>query len=691
MTVGRAGPRLAWPIAAVWLLLVARCAGDRPGPPDSAGLVPDSIPDAYAHPTAALMWPGSTRAFQVLPSGDLYNGEWRVVITPGTEAEPAGAPRVVAYQDRWLPVTRWTRRSPGLRWEFEALAFPEPAPRDSGLIVSLEIRAVNEDATPRAARLHLGLEPPGPDPGFTAFDAPENPSPPLAWNRADTAYAWTAGSGRDAAMSLETRLGPGESAVWHALLPVYPTLSRRLLDLTRRSHAARRRDVVREWRALPEEGTRFALGDASVESALDAARVLLLSSWERRGPLRVPIGGPFHYRDVWLRDGARLIHALSVSGHTDKARELAAGLTALQWPQGAFLSQRGQPDGTGQALWAFEQAFLRPTPDDSLARVVDAASRAWKWFEWQRDFGRQSGWRLGTLMPYADPRDNELVQAQLVGTDAWAIAGYRATARLMRAAGRTAEADLVERTRLAYVADFENALRQTRSPDIPPSWQGVGRDWGNLVVGWPCAVLSPGDPRLARLARRVWADAGGAGLLTYGDRDSLHYYVGADLGTWALLAGRRAQADSVLDAMLHWRNASGAAGEIFSRSGDYGRNLPPHPTSAAALIALVRNSLLFDDGDTLQLTLGARSGWWRGARIERAPTRWGRVDLELDRRGDQAHWRWTPVPVWSALTLPPGTRLAGAPPAPLVTAVPTVVLAPPGTGEARVTVSDAEP
>ena len=670
---------------------LAGCARRETPERETAAVAPDSIPDAYAQPTAALIWPGATRAFQVLPSGDLYNGEWRVVITPGTESDSAGPPRVIAYQERRLPVVRWTRRSPGLRWEFEALAIPEPAPRDSGLIVALEIRAFNEDAAPRTARLRLGLEPPGPDPVFTAFDAPERPSPPLAWNRSDTAYAWTAGGGREAVTSFEASIRPGESGIWRALLPAYPTLSRRLLDLARRPHSAWRRDVVRAWRSQLEAGTRFALGDPEVERALDAARVLLLASWERRGTSRVPIGGPFHYRDVWLRDGARQIHALSVSGHTQLARELAVGLTALQWPQGAFLSQRGQPDGTGQALWAFEQAFLRPTPDDSLRRLVDAASRAWKWFEWQRDFGRQSGWRLGTLLPYADPRDNELVRAQLVGTDAWALAGYRSTARLMRAAGRSAEAEQVERTYTAYRSDFENALRTSGSSDVPPSWQGVGRDWGNLTVGWPCAVLEAGDPRLARLARRVWATAGGAGLATYASRDSLHYYVGADLGTWALLAGYRAQADSVLEALLHWRNASGAAGEIFSPSGDFGRNLPPHPTSAAALIALVRNSLLFDDRDTLQLTLGARALWWRGARIERAPTRWGNLNLEFGRQGAEAHWRWTAVPVWTALTLPPGTRLAAPPPSPLVAAGTTALLAPPGTGEARVRVSDGGP
>ena len=181
------------------------------------------------------------------------------------------------------------------------------------------------------------------------------------------------------------------------------------------------------------------------------------------------------------------------------------------------------------------------------------------------------------------------------------------------------------------------------------------------------------------------------GLFTYGRPDSLQYYAGADLGTWALLAGERAAADGVLEAMLQWRSASGGAAELFSRSSrDFGRDLPPHATSAAALICLVRNALVFDDGDTLALTLGAREGWWRGGRVKGAPTRWGIVDLAFSRRGEAVEWRWTPVPVWTALTLPPGTRPADRIESPLVPgARPDVVLAPPGTGRVSVRVAMA--
>ena len=102
----------------------------------------------------------------------------------------------------------------------------------------------------------------------------------------------------------------------------------------------------------------------------------------------------------------------------------------------------------------------------------------------------------------------------------------------------------------------------------------------------------------------------------------------------------------------------------------------------------MRNCLVFDEGDTLRLTLGARTSWWRGARLARAPTRWGNLDLEFRQEGAAAEWRWTPVPVWSVLTLPPGARMSGAPAPPLKAgASDGEVVAPPGTRSARVTLA----
>ena len=679
--VSRAVSALA--VVSLWIWL----AGCRPAEPDDHAVAfdPDTIPDAFSSPTAALMYPGTSRSFQVTPEGNLYNGEMVVRIAAASDGAPSAAPKRIAYLDRWVPIAAWNRSNGDVHWHFEGVVHSFWS-QDTNLVVSLLVVAQNQGTAAHTISLAFELTPPDSNPPFVAWDAPETPDPPLRWGSSgdqQKVYAWAPGAS-GTRFERSQPLSAGQTATFRVLIPAYPTAAGALARVNRTPHSVMAEVSRTYWTNVIARGTRFELQDPEVESAIRAAEVLLLSCWERRPKHWIPIGGPFQYRDVWLRDGARLIAALSVMGFTQESRALAESFEAYQWPQGAFVSQRGQLDGTGQALWAFEQAFLRPAKSDSVARYARLAQNAWMWLESQRALGRQSGWPLGPLMPFGEPRDGELTRAQFVGNDAWSIVGYRSTARLMRAAGMESEARTVDSTRAIYAQDFSKALKATGRAYIPPSWQGPGRDWGNLAVGWPCEALRPNDAHLAALAHRVWS-TGAEGLVTYGHADSLHGYLGADLGSWALLAGRRSDADRVLNALLRWRNASGAGAELFSRNGGFGVNLPPHPTTAAALVALIRNSLIFDDTDTLCLTLGARANWWRGARVSGAPTRWGNVDLSFELHDDVAAWRWTAVPVWSQLTLPPGTEVAGVSP-PLVPLSPTTVLAPPNTSSAQVRV-----
>lgn len=649
---------------------------------------PDAVPDAYAVASGALFTPGSTRAWQVTGDGNLWNGAWRLRIDAASGTGRAGPPRRIAAEDRWLPVLHWTRRAGAIRWDFSAAALAPRAPRDSALLVSLEMVARNAGSATAEARADLSLESREPNPAFVAWDGTDEPPRFGNGDSRTVVHAWSDDwRGGDSTRLVERwTLAPGESRRLRLVLPAYPTAERDLHRFAGRSHRACEAIVRRNWIATMRRGARFDLGDPEVENALRAASVVLLSCRERRGDRWVPIGGPFQYRDVWLRDGARAIAALAVAGYGPVARQLADGFLLFQWPNGAFMSQRGQLDGNGQAVWAFEQAWLRPPGSHrELARFAEAALQSAAWVRLQRQLGERMEGNFPHMLPFAEPRDGELTRAQLSGNDAWAYAGLRATARLLAAAGRDEEAREIFAGAATWRADFDSALIRTGEPDLPPSWQKVGRDWGNYAAAWPCEVIDAADPRAARFAERIWRAAGGAGLGFYATPDSLHGYLGADLGVWAMLAGRRAEADSVLAATLHWRTASGSAGELFDRSGHFGANLPPHPTSAAALWLLVRNAVIFDDDDTLRLTLGARERWWRHATIERAPTRWGVLGLEFSGDAGRARWRWTPVPVWTALTLPPGRRLVAAPPAPLRgEAGGTRVWAPPRTGQLEV-------
>jgi hypothetical protein len=212
-----------------------------------------------------------------------------------------------------------------------------------------------------------------------------------------------------------------------------------------------------------------------------------------------------------------------------------------------------------------------------------------------------------------------------------------------------------------YGATFLRALAATRHVDIPPSWEGVGRDWGNVVVGYPTFALPAGDRRLASLARRMHARAAPSGLVCYGPDDSLHTYLGADLAQSSLLAGRSAEARVYLAGLLKHSSSTLGQAEIFHRAGGFGLNLPPHGTAAATIVDLLRNMLVSDVGDTLELALGAPLEWWQGTRLERAPTRFGVLGMRLDRSAaDRLRVRLDPSPAFIRVRVPDGARAEAA-------------------------------
>ncbi len=627
--------------------------------------------------------PGARRAFQVGHGSVVGNGdaalEWRI-------ASAQGPVRVspVYFERDGVPIAHWWMVSARESVHFEAAAASRAALGDTSLMLSVQATATWLADEPGECALEVRVRARADEPVVIPWDVentdtfeeqwrdrfairngrlvagvdPELPRVP-ADPRARV-MAPTRGPGPGALSATgRARLSRGERHQWHYWMPAYPTTAagESIERIARHDQVvADARTIWREWLA---KGTQLSTPDSLVNAAWRAALVTLLTCQERDRNEWVPIGNPLQYRDVWLRDAARVVRALAVAGYTDIARSDAWTLTRFQLPSGVLLSQQGQLDGTGQALWALAQAATLPPSPEWAARTLPCVRRALDWIEIQRLLTRQLAIRYAGLLPYADPRDNELVRAQLVGNDAWGIAGCRAAATLARLAGADSLARAADSIATDYLDAFRAALARSGSRDVPPSWQGPGRDWGNFAVGYPTRVLAAGDPRLAALARRVWGRTGGPGLTSHSPLDTLHSYVGADLAQWALLAGRPIEARAYLAGMLAHSSATLGQAEVFSRTDrSFGANLPPHATAAAVLVDLVRNMIACDTRDTLELALGGDALWWRGTRFERAATRFGVINVALDSpSGGMRRARWGAVAVPARVRVPDGERV----------------------------------
>ncbi len=636
----------------------------------------------YAYSIAAVGYPGAQRAFQIGPGSVVSTGEsaleWRL---PDESGPIQTSP--VWFERDGVPIAHWWMVSERESLAFEAAAFPAAPLGDTSLVLSVRVTSSVRGRDPVEMALEARLRGRPDGPGFVPWDADDDDGFDEAWDgtlaiRNDRVVAGvdpaadrgdvppsvlhpahTVGFGAGAlAVRCRARLVPGAHPSWTFWMPAYPIPSAPAQRLERSLRHDRVAAQARAgWREWLERAARLATPDARVTALWRASLVTLIQCQERRGSEWIPIGNPLQYRDVWIRDGARAVRALAVAGLTSLAREDAWTLRRFQLESGALLSQRGQLDGTGAALWAFEQAASLPPSAEWSRRYLPIAERGYRWIAGQRDATRNLKLPWRGLLPYADPRDNELTRAQLVGNDAWSLAGCRATAALARRAGRDALAREADSTFKDYRATIRTALRRAPGPDLPAAWQGGGRDWGNLSLGYPTATLPAEDPRLARLAARV-RSAAAPGLVAYGSPDSIHTYLGMDLAQTSLLAGRPAEARAALATLLAHSSSTFGQAELFDlASGGFASNLPPHATAAAGIVDLVRNMIVSDGGDTLELALGGSLAWWGGTRLEHAPTRFGVIDVGFAHPApNRLEARWTAVAVPTRVRVPDGVR-----------------------------------
>jgi hypothetical protein len=438
------------------------------------------------------------------------------------------------------------------------------------------------------------------------------------------------------------------------------------------------RAALRSLWATQEAGMmRIEVPEAKVDATYRAAiaemlesRILTPTGWEQ-SPNRL------QYRAFWIRDAAIETQALDLAGLHVAAAQNLDFIDTFQQADGLFISQAGQYDEWGEALWALAQhAELAQEPAYAAAQLGRIGA-AIGWLS-----AASAADPLG-LLPASNPDDNELAYGHITGDDLWAAAGLRSAIAAATLAGQAvdttaapvgqsaataagAEAHAAAATPAEASADaaawtavdqrFEAALDRAiaaavaREGHIPPVLDAKGgQDWGNYWATFPVQVLGTRSPAVTATLR--WARAHMAeGLPTYLDGSELHDYLGFRIFQAELAVGDEADAVAGLYAELAHTTATDGGWE--TGIGPYrGRasatNLAPHGTFAAEYVALLRNMLVTDtSAGGVELLAGASSAWLGpGQRITvaAAPTDHGVISFaeRSTRRGETLTWHDT--------------------------------------------------
>jgi hypothetical protein len=452
--------------------------------------------------------------------------------------------------------------------------------------------------------------------------------------------------------SVECRVGMASAA---ALYPLGSARTRRVkvrVPLGDSRRKTRANHVPVSWEQALEGCTPASIPERRIQELYEeAARTLVLLC-----PGRSVYPGPYTYRRFWFRDAAFMLHALMCLGLFDRVERVLDSYPQRQLANGFFLSQEGEWDSNGEALWTFNrycQLSGRPPKREWRSSVIKGA----RWILNKRGTGDAEALHAGLFPPgfsaeHLGPND------YYYWDDFWGVAGLRSAAELLELYGSFRKADILRDESMLFLNAIEKSLSKVAQaqgrPGMPasPYRRLDSGAVGSLVAGYPLQLFSPRDERLLDTADFLFDTCMvNDGFFLDIIHSGINPYLTLHLAQVFMRAGKTVSLDLVR-----------TVADLASPTGQWPEAVHPrtlggcmgdgnHAWAAAEWVLMVRNSFLREEGNKLYLGSGVFPAWYRKRSpisFGPAPTAFGTVSvtfvpgdegLEVSWHGD---WRRSP-------------------------------------------------
>ena len=399
----------------------------------------------------------------------------------------------------------------------------------------------------------------------------------------------------------------------------------------------------RNWSSALGNLVPVRIPDRRIEYLYEAAvRSLVLHSPGEVYP------GPYTYKRFWFRDAAFILHALLCAGLSDRAERVLDRFPERQTRAGFFLSQEGEWDSNGEALWILRR-FCELTGRNPKPEWRRSIERGGRWILRKR-LSPEGGEPHAGLLPPGFSAEHLGPNDYYYWDDFWGVAGLRAAAWLLEALGDAARAADFRREAEGFLACIERSLAQVsgrlRRPGMPasPYRRMDSGSVGSLAAGYPLQIFSARDARLLDTAEHLLSRC----LVNGGFyQDIIHSginpYLTLHLAQVLLRAGDsrfqnlfRTTADLASSTgqwpeAVHARTKGGCMGDGH------------HVWASAEWVLMVRNGFLREEGDNLVIGSGVLPDWLDQREVllfGPAPSDFGQVLVEILPRGEEAEVRW---------------------------------------------------
>jgi len=344
--------------------------------------------------------------------------------------------------------------------------------------------------------------------------------------------------------------------------------------------------------------------------------------------------------NVFNRDGVYVANILQKSGNVDLAEK------AIDY----FLSHpfngrtHVEADNPGQILWVMGEHWRFTRDREWLARVYPAAGRIAAMIRYYRTtpgphYVKATSLAFGDSLPPDAPDEKPSHRRQVLEpgscdgrhpeyTEAFDVAGLRAAATLAHAAGKEDDADRWSELAEALMTSYDGRFG-TRLAD----------GYGSYAVLWPCRLYGL-DRRRGHEQFQHHGATGPGGW---------RYFALAKAHQGLLTGNRQAGYGTIANHLEHpqmrgWYaldegGRSGTGGWRFARTTWKHGVAMPHGWAIAELWLLLRDCLVFEQGDDLRLLTGVDPRWFTdeaGMQVENLPTHFGPCSFVYEPTGDGA-------------------------------------------------------
>lgn len=417
-----------------------------------------------------------------------------------------------------------------------------------------------------------------------------------------------------------------------------------------------RADVQAVWREKLQRGMSIDLPDKALTSSFDLCKSHLMLADD--GDCITP--GPMTYHHYWFRDSAYMVTALDRLGLHDRAEQKLLSYPKRQNSDGFFLSQPGEWDSAGQAIWTLAEHYRITKDRRFLEKMYESMEKGADWVVRTRKKASAAGPAKG-LLPAGFSAEHFGPNDIYYWDNFWGLAGLRAVTELAEELSLRNDLLKYERESDRYLADILASLsaveKRLGKPTIPA---GPFRRFDSGAIGsvaslYPLRLLDPFDPLVENTLEMLhencmWEN----GFFQQMIHSGINCYLTLHIAHCHVFR-RETRAWPLIKYILALSTSTGTWPEAIhpkTLGGCMGDGM--HMWAAADWLLILRDLLLFEDGENLVITPAPLENWFAwGGRVEvrNAPTYFGPVSYTIEGHEAEvklnldADWRKTPLKI----------------------------------------------